>query len=170
MTVLVVMGVSGCGKTTIAQRVGASLGWNVIEGDTFHPPANIDKMKHGTPLTDADRWPWLRAIAATIDAERAAGRSALVACSALKRAYRAILIGERADVALVYLQGSREVIAARLAARRGHFMPPGLLDSQFATLEEPGADEHPITVSIDRPAEAVAAAILDELHTRRLVP
>ena len=170
MTVLVVMGVSGCGKTTIARLVGARLGWDVIEGDTFHPPANIEKMKHGIPLQDADRWPWLEAIAATIDTERAAGHSALVACSALKRAYRAILIGDRPDVALVYLQGSRAVIAARLAARRGHFMPPGLLDSQFATLEEPGADEHPITVSIDRPAEAIAAAILDELHTRRLVP
>ena len=170
MTVLVVMGVSGCGKTTIAKLVGASLGWDVIEGDTFHPPANIEKMKHGVPLTDEDRWPWLHAIAAAIDTERAAGRSALVACSALKRAYRAILIGERADVALVYLQGSRAVIAARLAARRGHFMPPGLLDSQFATLEEPGANEHPITVSIDQPPEAVAAAILDELHARRLVP
>ncbi len=170
MTVLVVMGVSGCGKTTIAKLVGASLGWDVIEGDTFHPPANIEKMKHGHPLTDEDRWPWLAAIATAIDAERAAGRSALVACSALKRAYRAILIDGRPDVALVYLQGSRAVIAARLAARRGHFMPPGLLDSQFATLEEPGAEEHPITVSIDQPPEAVAAAILDALHARSLVP
>ncbi len=170
MSIAVVMGVSGCGKTTIARLVGARLGWAVIEGDAFHPPANIEKMRHGSPLDDADRWPWLTAIAGAIDAERAADRSALVACSALKRAYRAILIGERADVALVYLQGSRAVIAARLAARRGHFMPPGLLDSQFAALEEPGADEHPITVAIDQPAEAVAAAILDALASRRTLP
>ena len=98
-------------------------------------------MHAGTPLTDEDRWPWLRAIAHEIDAMRARGESAVVACSALKRAYRDILIGDRTDVVLVYLQGSQALIAERMAARKGHFMPPALLDSQFATLEEPGPDE-----------------------------
>jgi gluconokinase len=154
------MGVSGSGKTTIARGVAERLGWEVVEGDGFHPPANVAKMSAGIPLQDEDRWPWLAAIAARIDALRAAGRSAVVACSALKRSYRAVLIGERKDVVLVYLQGTQALIAARLAARKGHFMPPGLLDSQFAALEEPGRDENPITVSVaPKPEEIVTEAI-----------
>jgi carbohydrate kinase (thermoresistant glucokinase family) len=113
-------------------------------------------MQNGEPLTDEDRWPWLQGVAAWIDATRRAGNHGTVACSALKRAYRDVLIGERRDVGLVYLKGARELIAHRLAARDGHFMPPSLLDSQFAALEEPQPDEHPIVISIvPRPREIV---------------
>lgn len=156
MTIAVVMGVSGSGKTTIAQGLADAEGWTLLEGDSFHPPANVAKMKSGTPLTDEDRWPWLRAIAAAIDEYRSRGESAVVACSALRRSYRDILIGDRKDVRLVYLQGSHALIAERMRARQGHFMPTALLDSQFLTLEEPGPDENPITVGIDgAPAEIV---------------
>ena len=167
--VVVMMGVSGSGKTTIAGGVAAQLGWDVIEGDTFHPPANIAKMSRGIPLDDADRLPWLQAIAAAIDAHLAAGKSAVVACSALKRAYRDILIGTRTHVPLVYLQGSRELIGERMAARKGHFMPPALLDSQFATLEEPGADEHPIVVSVSPPPAVTVEAVITKLRQRGFV-
>ena len=163
MTILVVMGVSGSGKTTIAKGLAAAKGWSVLEGDAFHPPANVAKMAAGTPLTDADRWPWLRAIAAAIDADRARGESAVVACSALRRAYRDILIGDRPDVRLVYLKGSLTLIGERMRARHGHFMPPALLDSQFQTLEEPGADENPITVEISGTPDEVIRAILERL-------
>lgn len=166
MTIVVVMGVSGSGKTTIAEGVARREHWPLLEGDKFHPPANVDKMSHGTPLTDEDRWPWLRAIAAAIDVLRTRGESAVVACSALKRAYRDILIGERHDVVLVYLKGSRDLIGKRMAARKGHFMPPALLDSQFATLEEPGPDEHPIVVSVEPPPDAIVAEVLRKLDER----
>ena len=164
--VVIVMGVSGSGKTTVARGVADRAGWRLVEGDALHPPENVAKMHAGTPLTDEDRWPWLRAIAAEIDAMRARGESAVVACSALKRAYRDILIGGRSDVVLVYLQGSKELIASRLVARRGHFMPPALLDSQFATLEEPGEDEHPIVVSIDASPDAIVDAVVRQLKER----
>jgi carbohydrate kinase (thermoresistant glucokinase family) len=163
MTVVVVMGVSGSGKTTIAKQLAAAEGWSVLEGDSYHPPENVAKMAAGTPLTDEDRWPWLRAIAAAIDACLARKENAVVACSALRRAYRDILIGDRKDVPLVYLQGSHELIAARMRARKGHFMPPALLDSQFSTLEEPGPDEHPIVVSIDATPEEIVRQIKERL-------
>ena len=147
-SVVVVMGVSGCGKSTIASMLAHRLNWIFEEGDWFHPQSNIEKMHTGQPLTDEDRWPWLEGIAAWIDATRRAGNHGTVACSALKRSYRDILVGERADVRIVYLKGGRDLIARRLAARDGHFMPSSLLDSQFATLEEPKPDEHPIVVSI----------------------
>jgi gluconokinase len=165
MTVLVLMGVSGCGKTTIAKLLAADLGWAMLEGDDLHPAANVAKMHAGTPLTDEDRWPWLHAIADHIDTWRVGGQSGVVTCSALRRAYRDILVGERADVRIVYLKGDKALIAARLAARKGHFMPPGLLDSQFATLEEPAADERPIVVHIGPSAEAIAAEIMTDLQT-----
>lgn len=158
------MGVSGSGKTTIAAGVAQRLGWQLLEGDSFHPPANVAKMAAGHPLTDADRWPWLRAIAAAIDGLRAEGRSGVVACSALKRAYRDILVGDRPDVRLVYLKGSHDLIAARMAARKNHFMPPALLDSQFAALEPPGPDERPIVVSVDASPEAIVASVLQALE------
>ncbi len=142
--VVVVMGVSGSGKTTVAAALAARMGWAYQEGDDLHPQANVDKMHGGTPLTDEDRWPWLRRIASVIDAWRASGRSGVLSCSALKRAYRDIIVGARPDVVLVYLRGSKELIGYRIAARHEHFMPTALLDSQFATLEEPTADEHPI--------------------------
>jgi carbohydrate kinase (thermoresistant glucokinase family) len=170
MTVLVMMGVSGSGKTTIAMKLADRLGWQVLEGDKLHPPENIAKMKAGTPLDDDDRWPWLRAIAGAIDDWRAKGVSGVVACSALKAAYRDILIGPRTDVRLVYLQGSHELIATRMAARHGHFMPTGLLDSQFATLEEPGEAERPIVVSIAPAPDAIVDAIIERLRQRELIP
>ena len=168
MTVVVVMGVSGSGKTTIAKGIADREGWRLLEGDALHPPANIAKMHAGVPLTDEDRWPWLRAIAHEIDAMRARRENAVVACSALKRAYRDILIGSRSDVVLVYLRGSKELIASRLAERKDHFMPPALLDSQFATLEEPGADEHPIVVSIAPMPKAVIDEVVHDLQERTI--
>ena len=159
-TILVVMGVSGSGKTTVAAMLAAALGVEFLEGDDFHPRANVEKMKGGTPLTDEDRWPWLRAIAAQIDAWRAQGKAGVVTCSARKRAYRDVLIGDRREVRLVYLRGSHELIHARMAARHKHFMPLGLLDSQFKTLEEPGPDERPLVVDVGgTPAEIVAEII-----------
>jgi carbohydrate kinase (thermoresistant glucokinase family) len=169
MTIVVMMGVSGCGKTTIGAQVAERLGWQMLEGDKLHPPANIAKMSAGTPLNDDDRWPWLRAIAAAIDDWRAKGVSGVVACSALKRAYRDMLIGSRADVVLVYLQGSHDLIAARMAARHGHFMPAGLLDSQFATLQEPGEAEHPIVVSIALAPDAIVETIIEKLRQQERV-
>ncbi len=163
MTITIVMGVSGSGKTTIAAGVAREKGWTLLEGDAFHPPANIAKMKAGTPLVDADRWPWLRAIAAREDELNAAGQSVIVACSALKRAYRDILIGQRPDAVLVYLRGSRALITERVKSRTGHFMPPGLLDSQFDTLEEPGPDEHPIIADIGDEPETTIALVVRQL-------
>ena len=152
--IVVVMGVSGSGKSTVAALLAAALGCQFQEGDDLHPPENVEKMRSGTPLTDADRMPWLRKIAEEIDGWRARGECGVVTCSALKRSYRDIIIGDRRDVVLVYLKGSRELIHQRMVARHGHFMPVALLDSQFATLEEPTPDEHPIIVDVGgHPAE-----------------
>ena len=161
---LIVMGVSGSGKTTIAEKLAARLGWTCEDTDKYHPKSNVEKMSAGHPLTDEDRWPWLQAIADKIDRVCEAGEHAVVACSALKRAYRDILVHGRNDVRIVYLDGTRELIASRLAARKGHFMPPGLLDSQFRTLEPPGDDESPISVSIDASVEAIVDAIIGKLQ------
>lgn len=161
---LIVMGVSGSGKTSIGKALADRLGWTYEDADDFHPPANVAKMSAGHPLTDDDRWPWLRAIAAEIDKAADGGGHVVFGCSALKRAYRDVLVHGRADTRVVYLDGSRELIAARLAARRHHFMPPGLLDSQFATLEPPGADEQPIVVDIDKPVEQIVDGIVAQLR------
>jgi gluconokinase len=160
---LVVMGVSGSGKSTIADRLAERLGWRCEDGDRFHPPSNVAKMSAGHPLTDEDRWPWLQAIADEIDRVCKAGERAVIACSALKQAYRDILVHGRNDVRIVFLEGTQDLIAARLATRKGHFMPPGLLTSQFQTLEPPEASEHPVTVSIDAPVEAIVDDILRQL-------
>jgi gluconokinase len=160
---VVVMGVSGSGKSTIAERLAARLGWRYEDGDKYHPPANVAKMSAGHPLTDEDRWPWLQAIADEIDRTCKQEERAVVACSALKRAYRDILVHGRNDVRIVFLNGEQALIAARLAARKGHFMPPGLLTSQFRTLEPPQPDERPITVSIDAPVEAIVDDIIRQL-------
>jgi carbohydrate kinase (thermoresistant glucokinase family) len=148
VSVLVVMGVSGSGKSTIAAMLAQRLHWVYEDGDWFHPKSNIEKMHHGEPLNDEDRWPWLHAIADWIDATRRAHGHGIVACSALKRSYRDILIGGRPDVRIIFLKGDRDLIARRVAARADHFMPPALLDSQFRALQEPGADERPIVVSV----------------------
>jgi gluconokinase len=164
--IVVVMGVSGSGKTTVAAMLASRLHVHFLEGDDLHPPANVAKMRAGTPLTDEDRWPWLQAIARRIDEWRAAGEGGVVTCSALKRVYRAILIGDRPEGALVYLKGSRELIHHRMAQRHEHFMPVALLDSQFKTLEEPGPDEHPIVVDVAPPPAEIVATIMRELRVR----
>jgi gluconokinase len=164
--IAVVMGVSGSGKSTVAASLAAALGCQFLEGDDLHPRENIEKMRAGTPLTDADRMPWLRRIAAEIDGWRARGESGVLTCSALKRSYRDIIIGDRREVTLVYLAGSYELIRQRMAARHEHFMPIGLLDSQFASLQAPTPDEHPITVDIKgRPTETVDE-IMHQLEER----
>ena len=160
VSVLVVMGVSGVGKTTIAKALARRLRAAFADGDDFHPPANVAKMSTGTPLTDADRGPWLAAIAAWIDARRAAGERGVVACSALKRHYRAVLADGRPDVGIVYLRGPKALIANRLGGRRNHFMPPNLLDSQIATLEPPDDDERPITVDAALPPKRIVDAVV----------
>jgi gluconokinase len=165
---LVVMGVSGSGKSTIAESLAARLDWTFADGDNFHPASNVAKMSAGHPLSDEDRWPWLQAIADEIDRVIDAGGHLVVACSALKRAYRDVLVHGRDDVRIVYLDGSPELIASRMAARKGHFMPPGLLDSQFATLQPPGADENPIAVSIDASVEAIIDAIIAQIPNRKI--
>jgi len=161
--ILVIMGVSGSGKTTIAKGLVKRLGWQYQEGDDLHPPSNVEKMKSGTPLSDADRLPWLKKIAEKIDEWRAKGISGVVTCSALKRAYRDIIAGGRPDVVIVYPKGSKELIADRMAHRHGHFMPASLLDSQFKILEEPSLDENSITVSIDRTPEQIDDEIVRRL-------
>src|SRR5216683_4292664 len=160
---LVVMGVSGSGKSTIGEKLTERIGWRYEDGDKFHPASNVAKMSAGKPLTDEDRWPWLQAIADEIDRICAKGERAVVACSALKRAYRKILVHGRSDVRIIFLDGTEALIAARLAARRGHFMPPGLLASQFKTLEPPTADERPVTASIDATVEAIVDDIIRQL-------
>lgn len=162
--IVIVMGVAGSGKSTVGQRVADLLQVPFHEGDTFHPPANVAKMTGGTPLDDTDRWPWLKAIAAEIDRARDDGKAMVVACSALKRAYRDILIGPRTDVRLVYLRGTRAVIEQRIGGRSGHFMPPALVPSQFAALEEPLPAENPIVVDVTKPPDLLAAEIVARLR------
>ena len=164
--IAIVMGVSGSGKTTIAVLLAAALGCQFQEGDDLHPPENVEKMRSGAPLTDADRLPWLRKIAEEIDGWRARGESGVLTCSALKRSYRDMIIGDRSEVTLVYLKGSHDLIHHRMAARHEHFMPVALLDSQFAALQEPTPDEHPLTVDVaGRPADIVSE-IVSELEER----
>lgn len=157
--IIVVMGVSGVGKTTVGKEIARRFGYVFADADEFHSPANIAKMKAGTPLTDEDRQSWLEAIAARIRAWRAGGVGGVVTCSALKRAYRDLIIGEQRGIALVYLRGDPALIRRRLNERRHHFMPASLLDSQFATLEEPGADEHPIVLDAAKSAAEQVAEV-----------
>src|SRR5262245_34555160 len=158
--ILVVMGVSGAGKSTVAEELAARLGWSFKEGDALHPEANVAKMHAGTPLTDADRRPWLERVAAWIDRQRAKKQPGIITCSALKRSYRQIIIGDRPEVRLVYLRGGRDLIAQRLAGRTGHFMPRSLLQSQIDALEEPDPDEDPLTVDVEPPASWIAEEII----------
>jgi ribose 5-phosphate isomerase A len=161
--ILVVMGVSGAGKTTVARELVARLGWPFEEGDSLHPAANVAKMHAGSALDDADRKPWLEAVADWIDRQRAAGKPGIITCSALKRSYRRTIVGDRPEVRLVYLRGGRDIIAQRLAGRRGHFMPASLLQSQLDTLEAPGSEENPITVDVGLPAAEIADKVIRSL-------
>jgi ribose 5-phosphate isomerase A len=158
--ILVIMGVSGSGKTTIAEELAARLGWPFEEGDSLHPESNIAKMHAGIPLDDADRLPWLQRVAAWIDGQRASKQPGIITCSALKRSYRRIIIGDRPQVRLVYLRGGRDLMAEHLSGRHGHFMPAALLRSQIDTLEEPEPDEDPLTVDVGRPPAEVADEII----------
>jgi gluconokinase len=153
--IVVVMGVAGSGKTTVGGRLARELGWAFYDGDDFHPPSSIAKMRSGAPLTDADRLPWLRELSGVIERCLATGEDAVIACSALKGSYRRLLGADRPEVVLVYLRGGAGLIERRLAARQGHFMPPGLLESQLATLEEP-AEALTLDASLE-PAALVAA-------------
>ena len=165
--VLVVMGVSGSGKSTLAAEIAERLGWAFTDGDDFHSAADVARMRAGLALGEAERGPWLAAIAAWIDATLAGRRSAVVACSALRRSYRDALVRGRPEVRIAYLSGERAVIAERLAGRSGHFMPASLLDSQFAALEPPGAEERPIVVSVTETPENAARLIIEGLKAAR---
>jgi gluconokinase len=161
--VLVFMGVSGSGKTTVAEILAGRLGWAFNEGDVLHPQTNLEKMASGHPLTDADRWSWLARVTDWINERLDAGENGIITCSALKRSYRDLINRRGSGVLFVYLEGSEETIAARLAARHGHFMPPSLLDSQFADLQEPASDEPAVRVDIGAPPGAIVQEILEEL-------
>ena len=151
--IVVVMGVSGSGKTTLGRALARELGAEFLEGDRFHPEANVTKMSRGEPLSDADRWPWLDRLAQELARVRKAGGNAVLACSALKRAYRDRLRSGAPELNLLFLKGDKTLIQERLRARTQHFMPPGLLDSQFAALEEPGPDESPIVIDVTPPLD-----------------
>jgi gluconokinase len=156
--VLVIMGVSGSGKSTVAGILAGQLGWDLEEGDDLHPAENVAKMASGVPLTDEDRWPWLEAIASWIVEHTSAGKPGIITCSALKRIYRDRLRGK--NVVFVHLAGSKDLIARRLTARLDHYMPATLLDSQVATLEPPGPDENTVVVDVGRtPAEEAAEVV-----------
>lgn len=159
-TVIVVMGVSGSGKTTVAKRLADELGWDFLEGDGLHSPANVAKMSAGTPLDDNDRWPWLDAIAAWMSRHLDEGDNAVVACSALRRAYRDRLRRAGVGVRFVYLRVPHDELARRMQSRE-HFMPPSLLDSQLATLEEPRTNEGALSVAEDGGLDATLVMIAD---------
>lgn len=162
MPVLVIMGVSGSGKSTVAGMLAGRLGWDLAEGDDMHPPANVAKMAAGHPLDDADRWPWLDQIAAWIREHAEAGRPGIITCSALKKSYRDVLRGDH--VVFVDLVGTHDQIAARLTARHGHFMPAGMLDSQIETLEPPSAEEDAIRIDVTASSYEASEQIISRLH------
>jgi gluconokinase len=162
--VVILMGVSGSGKSTVGALLASRLRWEFEDADWLHPASNVDKMHAGIPLTDEDRQPWLAAIAAWIDKTRRSGGHGVIACSALKRSYRDLLMGDRPDVSLVYLKGDESLIARRIATRHEHFMPRSLLHSQFEALEEPGPDENPVIVSIEPEPREIVARILSALN------
>lgn len=157
--ILIAMGVSGAGKSLIGEMLAERLSCSYTDGDAFHSAANKEKMHHGIPLTDEDRWPWLRTIRAAIEEKQRAGETAVFTCSSLKRSYREVLRGADTDVRFVYLKGSFEVLQERLKSRTGHFFDPSLLKSQLDTLEEPGPDEA-IEVSIELTPEQIVDQVM----------
>lgn len=159
--VLVFMGVSSTGKSTVAAMLAGRLGWPFQEGDDLHPPANVAKMAAGHALTDDDRMPWLRIVGDWIDERIAAGEPGIITCSALRRRYRDVL--RRPEVTFVHLTGERDVVLQRMMRRQGHFMPPALLDSQFRTLEDPDPDEDHISVDVDLTPEQQLADVIERL-------
>jgi gluconokinase len=160
---VVIMGVSGCGKSSVGEGLAARLGIPYRDGDDLHPAENVEKMRAGTPLTDDDRWPWLDQVAAVLAKEA----PVIVGCSALRRVYRDRLrAGAGGPVRFIHLSGSRDLIAARMAERKGHYMPPSLLDSQFAALDAPGPDEA-LTVDIDQPLDTLIDTIASHLQGAR---
>lgn len=163
--IVVLMGVSGSGKTTVGQALASRLGWKLLDADDYHPPANIEKMSRGVPLEDADRWPWLDRLNGMMREADARGESALLACSALKARYRERLGAGLGDVRWVYLKGEFDLIEARLLARKGHYMKAGLLQSQFAALEEPG---DALVVDIAEAPAQIAARLATQLGAERV--
>jgi len=163
---LVVMGVSGSGKTTVGARLARELGWEFLDADDFHPEANVAKMAAGQPLTDADRAPWLAALAAALRSRLRAGRGVVLACSALRRAYRDSLRTAGPGVAFLYLRTLPELARRRVAGRRGHYFPPGLVESQFGALEEPDPDAEPDVIVA--PADAPLGTFTRDWAVRRL--
>ena len=168
--VVVVMGVSGSGKTTVAERVAAALGWMFQEGDKLHPAANVTKMKSGQPLDDADRAPWLAIIAGWIDARLQTGQDAIITCSALKRRYREQIGNGKPGVQMVYLYGDHDTLESHINSRHHEFMPPTLLESQLATLEEPAANEHVITIEVAGSIEQTVAEVIRTLRVTSPTP
>jgi len=162
--VIIVMGVSGSGKTTVGEGISSIMGWAFAEGDEFHPQANVDKMASGQPLTDEDRWPWLRLIGDWISEKVAAGESAVVACSALRRAYRDLLREGRPEVRFCHVSADAGLIKVRMEQRKGHYMPASLLPSQLATLEPLEPDEPGVVVSNVGTPEEVLARVMRALH------
>lgn len=162
--VLVIMGVSGSGKSTVAGILAGQLGWDLEEGDDLHPPANVAKMSAGIPLTDDDRWPWLDRVTEWIAEHTAAGLPGIITCSALKKIYRDRMRGDH--VVFVHLTGDKGTIGRRMNARQDHFMPAALLDTQIATLEPPGPDENVLQVDLGRPPAEEAAEIITRLGLR----
>ena len=162
--IIVVMGVASSGKSTVGDALSARVGAPFLDGDGYHPPANVEKMRAGTPLTDTDRWPWLERLSLALKDAAASGGLAIGACSALKRAYRDYMTKIAGEpILFVYLEGTKEVIAARIASRQHEFMPASLLDSQFATLEEPATDENALPVPVTEPVDAIVDRIVQAI-------
>ncbi len=160
---IIVMGVTSCGKTSVGEKLAEGLDAPFIEGDSLHPPANIAKMSGGTALNDDDRWPWLQKIGEALQGNKAK----VASCSSLKKAYREKLsMAAGRPVTFIYLHGSRDLLAARIAARKDHFMPPSLLDSQLATLEPPGQDENALNYNICLPVDEIVSRALAQLTGR----
>jgi len=162
--IVVVMGVSGCGKSSVGQAIAQRTGWTFIEGDDLHPAANQEKMASGVPLDDDDRWPWLDIIADAARAIEAQGNSAVIACSALKRIYRDRLSQAGDTVKFIHLTGDRDTIRARMQARPDHFMPPALLESQLATLEPPTGDENAVRIDISSSVDQIAQLTMQMIN------